>query len=133
MVAIWVIALRRAAANIRRDLARSQAALVASQKLEAIGRMSGGVAHDVNNLLQVVTSGLNLLDQDRLDVEQRAMGDGRDAPGGRARGGGEPPAPRLRARAGAGAGPPAPRAMPGRDAPAADPRAAARTSRWRWT
>ena len=73
LAAIWVLALRRAAGRIRQELARSQAALVASQKLESIGRMTGGVAHDVNNLLQVVTSGLNLLDQAELDEERRAM------------------------------------------------------------
>ena len=32
-----------------------------SQKLEAIGRMTGGVAHDVNNLLMVIGSNLHLI------------------------------------------------------------------------
>jgi signal transduction histidine kinase len=73
LATVWVIALRRAAGRIRQELARSQAALVASQKLESIGRMTGGVAHDVNNLLQVVSSGLNLLDQAELDEGRRAM------------------------------------------------------------
>jgi signal transduction histidine kinase/ActR/RegA family two-component response regulator len=44
--------------NTRRNL---QAQLVQSQKMEAIGQLTGGVAHDFNNMLAIVMGALNLL------------------------------------------------------------------------
>jgi PAS domain S-box-containing protein len=57
---------RRQAAD---DLERANAALFHSQKLEAIGKLTGGVAHDFNNLLSVVVNGLGVLQRRLQDPE----------------------------------------------------------------
>ncbi|QJD99527.1 response regulator [Massilia forsythiae] len=74
--------LERRVAEAVADSERAQNALLRGQKLEALGRLTGGIAHEFNNLLQTLTTALQMASltatqprvQSLLDTCKRTVG-----------------------------------------------------------
>ena len=73
---IGAYAIGRDITQAKRDserLAVAEAQVLQAQKIEALGQLTGGVAHDFNNILMVISAGIDLISADVSPQRQRLL------------------------------------------------------------
>jgi signal transduction histidine kinase len=70
---VWACLAARNAAELRNRLAATERGVIERQAAEAIGRLTGGVAHDFNNILTVIGGNLELAREVSDPVERNSL------------------------------------------------------------
>jgi len=73
LLMIWTVVSQREVSATRQRLNRAERDLLERQRIEALGRLTGGVAHDFNNILTVIGGNLDLADAVADPAERRVL------------------------------------------------------------
>jgi len=73
LLLVWMVIFVREVSGLRQRLAQAERDMLERQRIEAIGRLTGGVAHDFNNILTVIGGNLDLAAEVTDNSERDAL------------------------------------------------------------